>query len=89
MYVPLQILDSCLQGLMFSTPWLSPLQMPSPHVCVPSCMWTYLVPTIQKFLLHLCLDAALVTNKAAKHNDAGVPIHLWDQRYTQVFPMLH
>jgi hypothetical protein len=83
--VPLQILDGCLQGLTFSTLWPSPLLTPSPQATVPSCGGTWL-PTIQKFLSHLWVDAALVTGKAAKRDDTCVPTHLWDQRCTLVLP---
>jgi hypothetical protein len=50
-----------------------------------SCDRSWL-PKIQKFLPHSWVDSALVTNKATKRNNAGVPVHLWDQRYSLVLP---
>ena len=42
------------------------------------------LPLIGKYLVHSWVDNALVTEKAGKSDDAGVPTHLWDQRIAQV-----
>jgi hypothetical protein len=42
------------------------------------------LPLIGKYLVHSWVDNALVTKKAGKSDDAGVPTHLWDQRIAQV-----
>lgn len=83
--VPLQILDGCLQGLTLSTPQPSPAQTPSPREKVLSCGPTWL-STIQNFLSHSWVDAALVTKKAAKQDDSAVPTRLWDHVCTLVLP---
>jgi hypothetical protein len=41
---------------------------------------------LHKFLPHLWIDVGLVTKKAVKSDEAGVPTHLWDQRCTLVLP---
>jgi hypothetical protein len=62
-----------------------PLHTPAPPAPVLSCDRSWLT-TIKKFLPHSWVDSALVTDKAAKRDDAGVPVHLWDQRCTLVLP---
>ncbi len=42
------------------------------------------LPLIGNFLVHSWVDNALITKKAGKSDDAGVPTHLWDQRIVQV-----
>jgi hypothetical protein len=83
--IPVQILDGCLQGILKSTPRHDPLQtpMPQPGALVASSTW---LPGIQKFLPHSWIDPDLITDKAAKRDDAGVPVHLWDKRCTLVLP---
>jgi hypothetical protein len=39
---------------------------------------------IGKYLPHSWVDDSLITEKAGKADDAGVPIHLWDQRISLV-----
>jgi hypothetical protein len=57
--------------------------MLAPPAAAPSCHRSWL-PTIQKFLPHSWVDLALVTDKAAKSNNAGVPVHLWDHQCSLV-----
>jgi hypothetical protein len=85
--VPLQILDGCLQGLLDGVPRTDPLKTPSlpPKPSSNDFSWLH---RIQKFLPHSWIDSALVTDKAAKRDDAGVPTHLWDRRCSLVFPHL-
>ena len=42
------------------------------------------LPLIGKYLVHSWVDNSLITEKAGKSDDAGVPMHLWDQRIVQV-----
>jgi hypothetical protein len=42
------------------------------------------LPLIGRFLPHSWVDVSLITEKAGKADDAGVPIHLWDQRISLV-----
>jgi hypothetical protein len=42
------------------------------------------LPLIGKYLVHSWVDATLVTEKAGKADNAGVPTQLWDQRITLV-----
>jgi hypothetical protein len=43
-----------------------------------------MLPLIGKYLVHSWVDATLVTEKAGKADNAGVPTQLWDQRITLV-----
>jgi hypothetical protein len=83
--VPLQIMDGCLKGILATIPHTNPLKTPLPAGPVSSSDRSW-IPGIQKFLSHTWVDASLVTAKAVKCNDAGVPVHLWDQRCSLVFP---
>jgi hypothetical protein len=83
--LPLQILDGCLKGILSSIPRDYLLSTPSPTPAGGACDRSWL-PSIHKFLSHAWIDAAIVTDKAAKRDDAGVPTHLWDQRCSLVLP---
>jgi hypothetical protein len=83
--VPLQILDGCLKGIVESLPGLNPLQTPLPTPGLPASDRSWL-PRIQRFLPHSWVDDELITDKAAKRDDAGVPVHLWDKRCSLVLP---
>jgi hypothetical protein len=43
-----------------------------------------MLPLIGKYLVHSWVDARLVTGKANKADNAGVPTQLWDQRVALV-----
>jgi hypothetical protein len=43
-----------------------------------------MLPLIGKYLVHSWVDATLVTEKAGKADNAGVPTQLWDQGATLV-----
>jgi hypothetical protein len=43
-----------------------------------------MLPLIGKYLVHSWVNAALVTEKAGKADNAGAPTQLWDQRVTLV-----
>jgi hypothetical protein len=73
---PVQIMDGCLKGLIATVPWVDPLRT-SPSATVPKSHRSWL-PTIKK-LPHSLVDTKLITAKAAKCNDAGIPTHLWDR----------
>jgi hypothetical protein len=83
--VPLQILDGCLKGIIESTPRLNPLLTPTLGRGAAALDRSWLL-LIQKLLCHSWVDDGLVTAKAAKPDDAGVPVHLWDKRCSLVFP---
>jgi hypothetical protein len=46
------------------------------------------LPLIQKFLPDSWCDETLISDKAAKSDEALVPIHLWDNRSKMVYPQL-
>jgi hypothetical protein len=50
---------------------------PRAQSSVSSRSW---LPTLQRFLPHSWVDSTLVTGKASKRDDAGMPSHLSDQR---------
>jgi hypothetical protein len=83
--VPLQIMDGCLKGITSTAPRLDPLKTPALPVIPVSAHFSW-IPLIQKFLPHTWVDSGLVTAKAAKRDDAGVPTHLWDRRCSLVLP---
>ena len=83
--VPVQIMDGLLKSLVLEAPSLSLLRTPTPRPSVGPCDRTWL-PLIQRFLPHSWVDSSLVTEKAAKRDDARVPTHLWDQRCSLVIP---
>jgi hypothetical protein len=83
--VPIQIMDGCLKGILSTVPKVTPLKTPAPQTALTACHTTWL-PRIQKFLPHSWVDSNLVTDKAVKRDDAGVPTHLWDKRCTLVLP---
>jgi hypothetical protein len=83
--VPVQIMDGCFKALVSSCPSANPLLTPVPLDRVSPSNRTWL-PTLQRFLCHSWVDATLVTAKAAKRDDAGVPTHLWDKRCSLVLP---
>lgn len=83
--VPIQVMDGCLRGITSDTPCADPLCTPG-MAPLPSSQDTSWLPGIQKFLPHTWVDSELVTDKAAKQDNAGVPTHLWDLGCTLVFP---
>ena len=54
---------------------LSPLPLPTPE---PPTYFPYL----DRSVTHDWIDSSLVTDKAAKTDDAEIPVHLWNQRTT-------
>jgi hypothetical protein len=84
-FVPVQIMDGILRSLVSEAPPTTPLQTPIPKGASRGSNRSWL-PSIQKFLPHSWIDSTLVSAKAAKRDDAGVPSHLWDQRCSLVLP---
>jgi hypothetical protein len=84
-FVPIQVMDGCLKGILSSSPKTTPLQTPLPREVIPTSEQTWL-PRLQKFLPHSWVNANLVTAKAVKQDNAGVPTHLWDKHCTLVLP---
>lgn len=69
----------------FSVPPPAPKRLcPSRHGTTDE-IGTWL-PTIQKWLPHTWVDASLVTNKAVKADNAGIPVDLWNQRLLLLYP---
>jgi hypothetical protein len=85
--VPAWIIDGCLQGLFIkavkfqessSTPPVCPLRPPS------TGHWN---SNLQKSLPSSWVDSLTACfTKAAKSNNAGTPIHMWDKHGTSVLP---
>lgn len=44
------------------------------------------LPHIQRWLPHTWIDTSLVTNKAVKADNAGIPVTLWDDRLLLLYP---
>jgi hypothetical protein len=84
--VPIQILDGCLGGL-FSDSFALKETLPTPLVRPPrvSSVTSWL-PGIKKYLPHSWMKADTSPTKAVKSDDAGIPIHMWDQRILLVLP---
>jgi hypothetical protein len=59
-FVPIQILDGCLKGILLSSPKTTPLHTPLPQEARGAVNKTWL-PRIQRFLPHSWVDANLVT----------------------------
>jgi hypothetical protein len=87
--LPVGLLDCVLRPLLRSaavcqsdgSPMLSPLLFPERSL---SCR-TWL-PSLHLYLPHDWIIPQLVTDKAAKRDDADVPVSLWDRRITLLFP---
>jgi hypothetical protein len=84
-FVPIQILDACLHAFTRTLVSVPHFQAPVSVLVKPVTTETWL-PLIGKFLSHSWIDSAVVTAKAAKRDDAGVPEHLWNLRITLVLP---
>jgi hypothetical protein len=44
------------------------------------------LPSLGRFLPHTWVDETLITTKAAKGDNADIPVHLWNSRITLVIP---
>ena len=86
-FVPIQILDGCLRGVLPLVDLHPSLPVIPPVVLIPPSTRTWL-PALQTYLPHQWIDTSVVTAKAAKHDDADAPTHLWDSRCTLVLPHL-
>jgi hypothetical protein len=84
--VPIQIMDGCLRGL-FTDDFVSKEVLPTPLVRPPrpstSSTW---LPGLKKYLPHSWMESKVASTKAVKSDDAGIPIHMWDQRTLLVLP---
>ena len=85
-FVPIQILDGCLQALCNTSDNVTHL-LPTPQPrCLglpPTRTW---LPSLGKWLPHEWVNLSLVTAKAAKRDDAAPPTDLWDNRINLVLP---
>jgi hypothetical protein len=91
---PLKLLEAPLQHVLTtlvaksapgpSIPTLPPL---TPMVVAPFTGQTWL-PALGKFLPDAWSDETLISDKAAKADEAPVPSHLWDNRCKLVLPQL-
>jgi hypothetical protein len=83
--VPIQIMDGCLAGL-FTDDCVFKEVLPTPLLRPPrpstSSTW---LPALKKYLPHSWMSAKEST-KAVKNDDAGIPVHMWDQRILLVLP---
>jgi hypothetical protein len=78
-------MDGILKSLVSEAPSRSLLRTPIPRSALSGSNRSWL-PLIREFLLHSWVDSTLVSDKAAKRDDAGVPIRLWDQRCSLLLP---
>ena len=82
--VPLQILTPHLDLLVQSSENLvQPLEK-GLHIPIPKITEATFLPQLGKFLPHSWIDESVVTEKAAKGDNAQVPSHLWEARITSV-----
>lgn len=89
-FVPVQIIDGILAGLLSHLGPQAPTEraarrsvVTDNQFSIPDRTW---LPTIQEYLPHDWIDLNLVTDKAAKSDDAEVPTSLWDRRITLIYP---
>jgi len=84
--VPIQILDACIRSVTSLSPGEPHFVAPTPYVVpdIPTSTW---LPTLKMMLPHSWIDQDMVTDKAAKRDDAEVHITLWDRRITLVLPL--
>jgi hypothetical protein len=89
--VPLQYVLSSLQGKLVipsaPTSLLASVRVPSAALVSCSIGQTWL-PSLKMFLPDSWSDESLISDKAAKSDEAAVPVHLWDRRITLLFPHL-
>jgi hypothetical protein len=57
--------------------------VPPPSSTISHRTW---LPDLQTYLSHDWIAESLVTDKAAKRDDADIPVFLWDKRITLLFP---
>jgi hypothetical protein len=83
--VPIQIMDGCLAGIFTDNCVLKEV-LPTPLLRPPrpSTLSSWL-PALKKYLPHSWMNSQAST-KAVKNNDAGIPVHMWDQRILLVLP---
>jgi hypothetical protein len=86
MEAPLQHILTLLSGPVTAAPVATPLVEDLSSSVSPGQTW---LPTLGKFLPDTWLDETIISDKAAKADDAlQVPEHLWDNRSTLVLPQL-
>ena len=90
--VPVQILDAVLSGFLDSNPSFGTLpstsSLPSKRLCLPRPIPDFapvFLPELNRSLPPLWSRVDAVTDKAAKADDASVPLHLWDNRIVPLF----
>ena len=85
-FVPIQILDGCLQALCGKEHnVVHALETPAPRHLPKPATRTWL-PSVDRFLPHTWINDSFVTAKATKRDDAAPPTELWDQRIRLICP---
>jgi hypothetical protein len=88
-HIPIQIMDGVLQGAFNAIRKQVPTdkvtlgKQSAPKAKHQTRTW---LPALGEFLSHDWINPDLVTDKAAKSDDAEVPTSLWDQRITLIYP---
>ena len=90
--IPVQILDAVLSGFLDSNPrfGMQPtfLNTPAKKLCLPKPILDFtpeFLPELNRSLPPLWSRVEAVTDKAAKADDALVPLHMWDNRVVPLF----
>jgi hypothetical protein len=84
--VPVQLLDACLQPLVYETENMVQLVQSSRLVVSNPIKSNTYLPELDAILSHAWIDESKVTDKAVKSDDAEAPVHLWDARITLPIP---
>jgi hypothetical protein len=83
--VPIQILDACLKTFVCQPADAPHFVAPVRRVVPEFENFTWL-STLQLKLPHSWIDSTVITAKAARSDDADVPVQLWDLRIILVLP---
>jgi hypothetical protein len=86
--IPVALLDSLLFPLLRvpATPNALSSELHTARFAVNIDTDQTCLPELQVFLSHQWISSDLVTDKAAKRDDADVPVSLWNRRITFIFP---
>jgi hypothetical protein len=90
--LPLKLLEAPFQHVLSSLTLALPTPVP-PVMLLPSLgiippLHQTWLPLIQSFFFDSWFDKTLISDKAAKADEAPVPIHLWNNRSKMMFPQL-
>jgi len=92
-FVPIQILNGLLTNFLDKNKLFSPTSLGRPssskRLCVPKPIPDFLpayLPSLNRSLPPVWSRVDAVTQKAAKADNASVPLHMWDFRITPLFP---